>query len=1081
MYRIFPRKEKTLRLSALNTGFRHLLAVACLVFLPSILMAQESGEENEEVFDLSPFEVSGDSDIGYSASQTTLGTRFNTQIKDVASQVEVFTEEFMEDLNVTSIEDAFRYSVSVENSEDFISPNDGGFTATWTGKTVGRVRGIFPAQFSTSRNLFSSITTADGYNISRISIGYGAQSLFFSLGEPAGVANITLKAAEMRNFMTYEGSVTSEDGHRFRADINQEIIDDKLAFRFAYLNENQPRWIKPSYDRNERFYGTFTYKPFSKTSIRVHAETTDRSYNLPFTHFPWDFASAAYEDGQILPLDDIPWTLYKHRGLIWNIGNYEGPNEIYGLFFQRRLAGPGSLPFWPEKYGQARDPNTGVGRITFSPERLAQFPDVADNLHDSMFGENFKNDITSDIYNVFIEQKILDGLILEIAGHKEDWTRETKALAQYWSAGYDIDLHEYLPLDPYEGDVRFFPDETTEGYVPNPNYGKLFVDSQGYGDLAEEETEEYRAQLVWKPELPDFLDWAGEHTFIGSFNHRESQYIAIQMNLKIVNEAIDINGLTGSSPTNQQRLIRFRHYFDSGVNASFQPPLPGVGLDEWFSGLTFTDPVTGQELTLSTWGDPGVGNSPRANRSAIKSYIAGWQGRFFRDRLLLNYGFRRDDAWQDGIDIRSKVDGEVGPNHELIDYYGREFIVPVWHDDVVFDVENRFASVEDSHTFGIVGRPLRWLSVSYYESNTVNLPSGWYTPFGDPIQGTNGYSKDYAIRIDSPDNKSYLKFNVYEVKQNDNNVGLGTVRIQALRLEQAYREEVNRGDPGGVDKELERYYSVIREQQGDSPNAINGQFELTDSRYPVIGDKESKGFEITAGTQWKGWNLRFTFSKNETIKTSTGSEWQEWLSSRVPYYEEFRNEDGEDWSQFPYDGPHPERFNILNPDGTARSMTMKEFYELVTLPTFDLAAEQNNTPIDTSRKYRAALVVSHNFGDGTLEGLRLGSVVRWRSAPIIGFAVKDSDRMNGDYPVPTLDLTKPYYGEEELNFEFFASYPIRAKFFGKNVIYRVQLNVLNAFTDKGDHYTGRVNAFGESAFEVFKTPRRFTLQLTAQF
>lgn len=1067
-------------MKSLNSCFCHAYAYACLMLMPGILSAQESGGE-DEVFELSPFEVSGDSDIGYSASQTTLGTRFNTQIKDVASQVEVFTEEFMQDLNVNSVEDAFRYSVSVENSEDFISPNDGGYTATWTGKTVGRVRGIFPAQFSTSRNLFSSITTADGYNISRISIGYGAQSLLFSLGEPAGVADITLKTAEMRDFMTYEGSVTSEDGHRFRADINREIFDDKLALRFAYLNENQPTWIKPSSDRNERYYGTLTYRPFEKTSIRVHAETTDRSYNSPLTHFPWDFASAAYQDGAMLPLEEIPWTLYKHRGLFWNLGNFEGPNQINGLFFQRRLAGPGSLPFWPERYGQARDPNTGVGRVTFSPESLSQFPDVADNLHKNMFGKNFKNDITSEIYNIFIEQKILDTLILEVAGHKEDWTRETKALTQYWSAGYIIDLHEYLPEAPYGGDVRFFPDETTPGYVPNPNYGKLFVDSQGYGDLINEETDEYRAQLVWNPETPEAIHWAGDHTFIASFNHRESQDIAVQMNLKIMNETIDLNGLTGSSPSNQQRLIRFRHYFDDGENASFQPPLPGVGLDEWFSGLIFTDPVTGQSLRLSAWGDPGVGNNPRANRSAIKSYIGAWHGRFLNDRLLLSYGIRRDDAWQDGIDIRSKVDGEIGPNQELIDFYGREFIVPVWHDDVVFDVENRFASVEDSHTYGVVGRLFPWMSLSYYESNTVNLPSGWYTPFGDPIKGTNGYSRDYAIRLDSPDNRSYLKFNFYQIKQNDNDVGLSTVRIQALRLEQAYREEVNRGQPDGIDKELENYYTLIREQQGDSPQAINGQFALTDSRYPVIGDKESKGYEITAGTQLKGWNIRFTFSKNETIKTSTGSEWQAWLNSRVPYYEEFRNEDGEDWSQFPYDGPNPEQFNILNPDGTARTMTMKEFYELVTLPAFDLAAEQNDTPVDTSRKYRATLTISHHFRDGALDGLRLGSVVRWRSAPIIGFAVKDSGRMNGDYPVPTLDLSKPYYGEEELDFEFFVSYPIQAKFLGKNVIYRLQLNVINAFTEKGEHYTGRVNAFGESAFEVFKTPRRFTLQLTAQF
>ena len=94
----------------------------------------------EEVVTLSPFVVEVDSDIGYAASQSTMGGRFKQQIKDIPSQIEVITPEFMKDFNLTSLDDAFRYSVNIENLEEYVSPQDGG-GAFWSGKEMGRIRG----------------------------------------------------------------------------------------------------------------------------------------------------------------------------------------------------------------------------------------------------------------------------------------------------------------------------------------------------------------------------------------------------------------------------------------------------------------------------------------------------------------------------------------------------------------------------------------------------------------------------------------------------------------------------------------------------------------------------------------------------------------------------------------------------------------------------------------------------------------------------------------------------------------------------------------------------------------------------
>ena len=251
-----PHRMQTNRLLAL------LGASLALAAVPATNAADRLGVDRPnpapaksgEVVELSPFVVGADTDVGYSASQSVLGGRFKQEIKDIPSQIEVFTAEMMADFKITSLSDAFRYSTNVENLEEYVSPSDGG-AAFWSGKETGRIRGIQPSSFSTSRNLFSSITRTDAYNADRFEIGSGAQSLIFSLGEPSGVANVKLRTAEMRNLGSTSLTVDSENGYRFVLDLNRMIWKDKLAFRLDYLNENRPSFIKPSHDRSRRLYG----------------------------------------------------------------------------------------------------------------------------------------------------------------------------------------------------------------------------------------------------------------------------------------------------------------------------------------------------------------------------------------------------------------------------------------------------------------------------------------------------------------------------------------------------------------------------------------------------------------------------------------------------------------------------------------------------------------------------------------------------------------------------------------------------------------------------------------------------------
>lgn len=75
----------------------------------------------EEVVQLTPFQVNAGDNTGWAPTETLAGTRFKTKLSDVASQIDVFTLDFMEDFGFTSIDAASVYSLNIENSTEFVS------------------------------------------------------------------------------------------------------------------------------------------------------------------------------------------------------------------------------------------------------------------------------------------------------------------------------------------------------------------------------------------------------------------------------------------------------------------------------------------------------------------------------------------------------------------------------------------------------------------------------------------------------------------------------------------------------------------------------------------------------------------------------------------------------------------------------------------------------------------------------------------------------------------------------------------------------------------------------------------------
>ena len=61
------------------------------------------GQENGEVFELSPFSVTTDGDIEYTSQNSISATRTNVGIKNLPQSIVVFNQDLLDDTNLVSL------------------------------------------------------------------------------------------------------------------------------------------------------------------------------------------------------------------------------------------------------------------------------------------------------------------------------------------------------------------------------------------------------------------------------------------------------------------------------------------------------------------------------------------------------------------------------------------------------------------------------------------------------------------------------------------------------------------------------------------------------------------------------------------------------------------------------------------------------------------------------------------------------------------------------------------------------------------------------------------------------------------
>lgn len=265
-------------------------------------------EEQEEILELSPFEVTASENEGYTAASTLAGNRLNTELRDIGNAVTVITSQFLKDIGATSNESLLQYTVGTEVGNlngNFAGTGDSAFldeSSRFRNPNQNtRVRGLAAAD--NTRDYFLSDIPWDGYNVDRVDLQRGPNSILFGQGSPAGIINVGLKQASYRNSNEVVYQIDQWGSNRLSADFNRVLLKDELAVRVMALHEQEKFQQDPAFEDDDRVMGAVRWEPkflrkgSARTIVKVNFESGNIDSNRPRTLPPLDLISPWFRTG----------------------------------------------------------------------------------------------------------------------------------------------------------------------------------------------------------------------------------------------------------------------------------------------------------------------------------------------------------------------------------------------------------------------------------------------------------------------------------------------------------------------------------------------------------------------------------------------------------------------------------------------------------------------------------------------------------------------------------------------------------------------------------------------------------------
>jgi outer membrane receptor protein involved in Fe transport len=247
-------------------GIAALAAMAAGVCSLRAQTAPAATPKTEEAVKLDPFSVSADSDVGFVAASSLAGGRIASALKDTPVAYSVITKEFLDAFNVQDVVEAAQWSTNANQVE-----GDGGSRMYgYSASTFVRQRGI--KMGLPSQNYFTTTGTADSYNIDRVDMARGPNSAVFGAGGVGGTMNSMTKQAEpSRPITELQLRLGSFETYRVTVDVNRPL-NEKMALRVNALYHDQGSWRDNLFQTKGGATVAFKYVVTPKFNIRAELQ-----------------------------------------------------------------------------------------------------------------------------------------------------------------------------------------------------------------------------------------------------------------------------------------------------------------------------------------------------------------------------------------------------------------------------------------------------------------------------------------------------------------------------------------------------------------------------------------------------------------------------------------------------------------------------------------------------------------------------------------------------------------------------------------------------------------------------------------
>jgi outer membrane receptor protein involved in Fe transport len=595
----------------------------------------ESPQEDEQVFELSPFIVSERSD-SYVATTAISGTRVVGDIKDTPISLEILTSKLLEDQGATSFKDSLTYSAGIF-TESFVdnsgaNPESGdrspsssarvgdprnnaiiirGFNAPFQqrlgfrlGSYIG-VRGASTGQGSTGRGGLTLGGIIDTINVERIEIVRGPGALLYGLGVISGIANILPKEPLNEYRTSIQFGVGTEDFRRGAIDTTGPLLrgeggKDLLNYRLMAAHQEVGDWTDYYLDTTD--YYAFQLKWFPIDGLSIFGEVQGGRTRIDGIgeQYLLDNPENYWRDPYRRPFRNQYGELYRWGHESWegrypDIWNPEKWDEIWG--------DDAPPPEDADLYAVLEEPFLGPSSRISGPDTYYQRDEISGTLK-GIWDINEHLSITAGVY--YTKQEI----------------EERSLVSGVFFNEYTFGQNERVVLDPKSGSYDPSGEYADYGFgmlnpvylAGSPNDQRIYRGVRYYWTLLPTEAESLQAQIEARYTFDtDFLD-ATHSILVGR------QEIQDTADLPLGTWNFDRGEVKGNPTSNDPTsplidldAVRVRSFYD------WNTPIRYEGEDYVMPGFDY--------YTTKLWyqGTYGV-----------------YHGKFFDDRIAVIGGVRRD-------------------------------------------------------------------------------------------------------------------------------------------------------------------------------------------------------------------------------------------------------------------------------------------------------------------------------------------------------------------------------------------------------------------------------------------------------